>query len=45
MVRICYRNLKTISADGLEGSDHYRLFLWPAPQEPLTILKQRQNQT
>jgi len=40
-VRICYGNLKTISANGLEGSDHYRVFLWPAPPGPPTILKQR----
>jgi hypothetical protein len=40
-VRICYENLKSITANGLEGNDHYRLVLWPAPQEPLTILKQR----
>lgn len=30
-VRIYYGNLSSISGNGLEGSDHYRLFLWPAP--------------
>ena len=40
-VRVCYGGLDTISEDGLEGNDHYRLQLWPAPEIELRILKQR----
>jgi hypothetical protein len=29
-VRIGYKNLDTISDDGLDGDDSYHLFLWPA---------------
>ena len=40
-VRISYGGLDTVSEDGLEGEDRYRLQLWPAPESELRILKQR----
>ncbi|MBB3695034.1 hypothetical protein [Sphingomonas sp. BK580] len=39
-VRVCLGGLDTLSEDGLEGDDHYRLTLWPAPEAPLTAWKQ-----
>ena len=39
--RICYGNLDTLSEDGLEGSDHYKVILWPAPYQEPAILKKR----
>jgi len=39
--RIYYGNLTSLSGNGLEGRDHYRLTLWQAPDEPLKVLKQR----
>lgn len=38
-VRIAHGGLETLSEDGLEGEDRYRLQLWPAPAAPETILK------
>lgn len=40
-VRVCYGALGTVSANGLEGDDRYRLQLWPAPSSGVRILKQR----
>ncbi|MDP9900671.1 hypothetical protein [Variovorax ginsengisoli] len=40
-VRISYGALDSVSEDGLEGRDHYRLQLWPAPSTGLRILKPR----
>lgn len=40
-VRVCYGALDTLSANGLEGDDRYRLQLWPAPSSGVRILKQR----
>jgi len=37
--RIYYGNLATVSPDGLEGADHYRIALWAAPEGPLVQLK------
>ena len=37
--RIYYGNLESISADALEGNDHYRIALWPAPEGPVVRLK------
>ncbi|HEX8943074.1 MAG TPA: hypothetical protein VF785_08065 [Gemmatimonadaceae bacterium] len=37
--RIYYGNLASVSADGLEGADHYRIALWPAPEGPVVQLK------
>ncbi len=39
--RSYYGNLTSVSRDGLEGRDHYRLTLWQASDEPLKVLKQR----
>jgi hypothetical protein len=40
-VRAYFGGLDTVSADGLEGDDHYRVVLWPAPaQEPVILLAQ-----
>ena len=39
--RIYYGDLDSLSADGLDGRDHYRIVLWRAESEPLKIVKQR----
>ena len=39
--RICYGDLDTLSQDGLEGNDHYKVVLWPSPPGDMRILKQR----
>ena len=39
--RIYYGDLDTLSQNGLEGNDHYRIVLWPSPPEDMRILKQR----
>ena len=39
-VRAYYGGLKTLSDDGLDGDDHYRIVLWPAPFADLAVLKQ-----
>jgi len=40
-VRVCYAGLDSLSPDGLDGNDHYRLELWQAPAIEPTVLKQR----
>jgi hypothetical protein len=40
-VRVSYGALATLSADGLQGDDHYRLQLWPASSTAIRVLKQR----
>ncbi|CEJ13786.1 hypothetical protein BN1110_04110 [bacterium YEK0313] len=40
-VRVSYGGLNTLSEDGLDGQDHYRAQLWPAPLAELRVLKQR----
>ena len=40
--RIFYGELDTLSEDGLEGGDHYKIVLWPASVSDVKILKQRQ---
>lgn len=42
-VRAYYRGLESLSDDGLEGDDHYRLVLWPAPPGPVDVIKQRKK--
>lgn len=37
-VRVYFGGLETVSPDQLEGHDHYRLVLWPAPAREPTIL-------
>lgn len=39
-VRAYYGGLSEISEDGLEGNDHYKLALWPAPSASVLVLKQ-----
>ena len=39
-VRAYFGGLGTLSDDGLDGDDHYRLVLWPAPPAPVAVLKQ-----
>jgi len=34
------RGLDTLSEDGLDGEDEYRAVLWPAPWQPLNVIKQ-----
>ncbi len=38
-VRIYYGGLGSISEDGLDGKDHYRVVIWPEENKPLEILK------
>jgi hypothetical protein len=37
--RIYYRGLNTVSANGLEGADFYRIVLWPGPQADVQVHK------
>ena len=39
-VRTLFSGLGTLSADGLEGDDRYRIVLWPGPVVPLHVTKQ-----
>ena len=39
--RICYGGLDTVSDDGLEGDDHYRIVLWPVAHSEPVVIKQR----
>jgi hypothetical protein len=39
-VRSHHGGLTTLSEDGLDGDDRYRLVLWPAPEAPVAVLKQ-----
>lgn len=43
--RVSYGALDTLSADGLQGDDHYRLQLWPAASTPVRVLKHRPSAT
>ncbi|MEN5081093.1 hypothetical protein ABE438_01280 [Bosea sp. TWI1241] len=38
-LRASYAGLATVSDDGMEGDDFYRLQLWPAPPAPVRTLK------
>jgi len=40
-VRVSYGGLDTLSANGLEGDDHYRVQLWPATSIEVRVVKQR----
>jgi hypothetical protein len=40
-VRVSYGGLNSLSDDGLEGGDHYRLQLWPGTSIAVCVLKQR----
>ena len=39
-IRAYYGGLTTLSQDGLDGDDHYRIVLWPAPSADTVVLKQ-----
>lgn len=39
-VHAYFGGLGELSEDRLEGNDHYRLVIWPAPFAPITVLKQ-----
>lgn len=39
-VRTYHGGLGTLSEDRLDGDDHYRIVLWPAPLTNLAVLKQ-----
>jgi hypothetical protein len=39
-----FSGLGTISSDGLEGQDEYRIVLWPGSAVPLKVLKQWSNE-
>jgi len=39
--RIYYGNLAALSADGLNGDDHYKIVLWRAAAAPLQVIRQR----
>ena len=41
--RITYENLSSVSDDGLDGDDRYRIQIWPAPKENLKIIKRRET--
>lgn len=38
-VRVYSAGFDTLSDDGLDGDDHYRLVLWPAPAQPPRVVK------
>lgn len=40
--RIFYGGLDALRENGLEGDDHYKIVLWPAPVSNVKVLKQRQ---
>jgi hypothetical protein len=39
--RVYYGKLNTLSADGLDGQDRYKIVLWSAAPGPLRVIKQR----
>ena len=39
-LRALYRGLDSLSEDGLDGEDVYRVVLWPGPARPLSVVKQ-----
>ncbi|HEX3780320.1 MAG TPA: hypothetical protein VHX38_11680 [Pseudonocardiaceae bacterium] len=38
-VRVCSSGFDTLSEDGLDGDDQYRLVLWPAAAQPARVVK------
>ena len=41
--RIYYGSLSSLSEDGLDGNDHYKVALWRAAPSPVPVLKQRSD--
>lgn len=39
-VRVLFAGLGTLSYDGVDGDDRYRVVLWPGDIVPLTVIKQ-----
>jgi hypothetical protein len=39
--RVCYGALASVSADGLDGEDHYRIVLWPGTERAPSTIKHR----
>ena len=39
--RVYYGGLESLSPDGVDGNDHYRIALWPAPAGPIVQVKSR----
>ena len=39
--RVYYGKLNTLSPDGLDGNDHYKIVLWSTAPGPLKVIKQR----
>ncbi len=39
-VRACFGGLETLSEDGLDGEDRYRIVMWPGEAMPLNVIKQ-----
>ena len=39
--RIYYGQLDSLSEDGLDGDDHYKIALWPSPSSDMRVLKAR----
>jgi hypothetical protein len=39
--RIYYGNLNSLTNNGLDGEDHYRIVLWSESPAPVRVLKQR----
>ncbi len=37
--RVSHGGLDTLSEDGLDGDDRYRIQLWPGPVRPVTVVK------
>lgn len=42
-IRTFYGDLNTLSFDGLEGDDHYKIAMWQAPFKDVKVLKQYKN--
>jgi hypothetical protein len=41
--RACFGGLDSLSHDGLDGDDRYRIVLWPAPFAPVQVLKYHED--
>jgi len=42
--RVCYGDLDSLSENGLEGRDHYKVVLWEAAPGPVKVIKSRSKQ-
>ncbi len=42
-MRVHHGGLGTLSEDRLDGADHYRIVLWPAPHADVAVLKQYES--